>query len=65
MPLRRVKKGASKKARNAVVSANIRELHGGPRYKANVRKFGVKKARTIVIATAFSASRRRKKRSKK
>lgn len=53
MPLKR---GKSQK----VVSGNIRELHKGPRYKANVRKFGKAKANKIAVAAAFSAARRRK-----
>ena len=44
------------------VSENISELHHGPRYKKNVRKFGKAKANKIAIAAAFSGSRRQKKR---
>ena len=40
------------------VSANIKELHKGPRYKKNVKKFGKKKANKIAVAAAMSASRR-------
>lgn len=48
MPL---KKGASK------VGYNIKELHKGPRYAANLKKFGKKKADQIAVAAAESASR--------
>lgn len=49
MPLLRGKKN---------ISRNIRELHHGPRYKANVRKFGKRKANRIAVAAAYSAARR-------
>lgn len=42
------------------VSQNIRELHHGPRYKKNVRKFGKAKANKIAIAAAYSGARRKK-----
>lgn len=51
MPLKRGKKN---------ISRNISELHRGPRYKANVRKFGKKKAHRIAVAAAMSASRRKR-----
>jgi len=51
MPL---KKGAKN------VGANIKELHTGPRYKANVKKFGKAKADKIAVAAAESAARRKK-----
>lgn len=50
MPL---KKGGGQKA----VGQNIRELHKGPRYAANVRKFGKKKADKIAVAAAENAAR--------
>jgi len=40
------------------VSENISELHRGPRYKKNVRKFGKAKANKIAIAAAYSGARR-------
>ena len=42
------------------VGANIEELHKGPRYQANVKKFGKKKADKIAVAAAESAARRKK-----
>ncbi len=42
------------------VGYNIKELHKGPRYAANLKKFGKKKADRIAVAAAESASRRRK-----
>lgn len=51
MPLRKGKKNISK---------NISELHRGPRYKKNVRKFGKARAHKIAVAAAMSASRKRK-----
>ncbi len=56
MPLKRGKKN---------VGANIKELHTGPRYAANVQKFGKKKADEIAVAAAESASRKPKKKAKK
>lgn len=47
------------------VSENISELHHGPRYKANVRKFGKSKANKIAIAAAYSGARRSKSKRKK
>ena len=52
MPL---KKGGGKKA----VGRNIKELHQGPRYKANVDRFGYAKANQIAVAVAEKASRER------
>lgn len=44
------------------VSRNISELHKGPRYAANKKRFGAKKANKIAIAAAYSASRGGKRR---
>jgi hypothetical protein len=49
MPLRKGKRNVGK---------NIKELHKGSRYAANVKKFGKKKANKIAVAAAMSASRR-------
>lgn len=46
------------------VSENISELHRGPRYRKNVKKFGKAKANKIAIAAAFSGSRRAKRKHK-
>lgn len=43
------------------VSENISELHHGPRYKKNVKKFGKAKANKIAIAAAFSGARSNKR----
>lgn len=40
------------------VGRNIKELHEGPRYAENVRKFGKQKADQIAVAAAESAARR-------
>lgn len=48
------------------VSDNISELHHGPSYRRNLRKFGKAKANKIAIAAAFSGARahtRKKKRN--
>lgn len=50
MPL---KKGGGQKS----VGRNIKELHKGPRYAANKRKFGKKKADKIAVAVAERAAR--------
>jgi len=44
------------------VGRNIKELHKGPRYAANRKKFGKKKADQIAIAAAESVARRGRKR---
>ena len=49
-------KGGGKKA----VGKNIKELHKGPRYAANVKKFGKAKANKIAVAAAENASRKKK-----
>jgi hypothetical protein len=46
-------------------SANISELHHGPRYRANMRKFGKAKADRIAVAAGLSAARRNKRRAKR
>ena len=50
MPLKKGKKN---------IGYNIKELHKGPRYKANVKKFGKKKAHQIAVAAAESAAKRK------
>lgn len=47
------------------VSENISELHRGPRYKKNMRKFGKAKANKIAIAAAFSGARASKSKSRR
>lgn len=47
------------------VSENISELHHGPRYAANVRKFGKAKANKIAIAAAYSGARQHKRKRRK
>ena len=51
MPL---KKGAKN------VGKNIAELHSGPRYAANLKKFGKHKADEIAIAAGINASKKKK-----
>lgn len=46
------------------VGTNIKELHKGPRYAANLRKLGKPKADQIAVAAAESAARRKPKKSK-
>ena len=41
------------------VGKNIQELHKGPRYAANLKKFGKAKANQIAVAAAESAARRK------
>ena len=41
-------------------SKNISELHKGPRYKHNLRKFGRKKANQIAVAVGLESARRNK-----
>lgn len=40
---------------------NIRELHHGPSFKRNLRKFGKAKADKIAVAAGLSAARQHKK----
>jgi hypothetical protein len=47
------------------VGKNIKELHKGPRYAANLSKFGTKKANLIAVATAENVSRRKPKKKSK
>ena len=44
MPLRKARKGSSKKTRQRVASANIREMHHGATFARTARKFGKAKA---------------------
>lgn len=53
MPL---KKGGGQKS----VGPNIKELHKGPEYAKNLKKFGKKKADKIAVAVAESVSRKKK-----
>lgn len=46
------------------VSENISELHHGPQYKRNVKKFGKAKANKIAIAAAYSGARSKKRKKK-
>ena len=64
MPLKRVPKGATKKRRQSIISANIREIHHGNTFARTKRKHGVKVANKQAVAAAFSAARRRKRRKR-
>ena len=65
MPLRRAPKGASKKRRQAVASANIREMHKSSRFKKVARKFGKARANRMAVAAGLSAARGGRKRKKR
>ena len=65
MPLRRAPKGASKKRRAKIASANIREFHHGKTFARTARKFGKAKAHRQAIAAGLAAMRRRGKRKRK
>lgn len=65
MPLRKARKGSSKKARNRVASANIREMHHSSTFARTKRKFGVRKARAQAIAAGLAAMRGRTRRRKR
>jgi hypothetical protein len=65
MPLRRAPKGASRKTRAKIASANIREMHHGKTFARTARKFGKARAHKQAIAAGLSAMRRRGKRRRK
>ena len=65
MPLRKARKGSSKKTRQRVASANIREMHHGATFARTARKFGKAKAHRQAIAAGLSAMRGRARRRKK
>lgn len=65
MPLRKARKGASKKRRAAVASANIREMHTSSRFKKVTRKFGKARANKMAVAAGLSAARGGRKRRKR
>jgi hypothetical protein len=65
MPLRKARKGSTKRTRQKVASANIREMHHSSRFASAKRKFGAKKAHRMAIAAGLSAMRRRGKRKKR
>ena len=64
MPVRTIRKGASKRAKQKHASKTIRELHTGSTYAHTARKFGKKRAQKQAVAIAMKAARirRRKKR---
>jgi hypothetical protein len=65
MPLKKAPKGASKKRRQSVASANIREMHKSSRFKAVARKFGKARAQRMAVAAGLSAMRGGRKRKRK
>jgi hypothetical protein len=65
MPLKRAPKGSSKKTRNKIASANIREMHHGKTFARTARKFGKAKAHRQALAAGLAAMRRRRKRKRK
>ena len=64
MPVRTIRKGASKRAKRAHASRVISEFSHGRTYKKTARKFGKARARKQAIAVGMKAGRlsRRKKR---
>lgn len=65
MPLKRARKGSSKRTRQKIASANIREMHHGKTFARTARKFGTAKAHRQAIAAGLSAMRRRPRRKKR
>jgi hypothetical protein len=65
MPLKRARKGSSKRTRAKIASANIREMHHGATFARTARKFGKAKAHKQAIAAGLAAMRRRGKRKRK
>jgi hypothetical protein len=65
MPLKKARKGSSKRTRQRVASANIREMHHSSRYASARRKFGKAKAHKMAIAAGLSAMRGRARRKKR
>ena len=65
MPLKRSPKGASKKTRQRVGSANISEMHKGPQYRKVMRKYGKARAHRMAIAAGLSAARSGRRRGRK
>jgi hypothetical protein len=64
MPLKKARKGASKKARQKLASKNISEFSHGSTFARTKRKFGAAKARKQAIAVGLATaglSRRRKR----
>jgi hypothetical protein len=64
MPLRKAPKGSSKKTRQKVASANIREMHKSSRFRKVARKFGKARANRMAVAAGLSAMRGRKRKRK-
>lgn len=64
MPLRKAPKGSSKRTRQRVASANIREMHKSSRYRKVARKFGKARADRMAVAAGLDAARRRKRKRK-
>ena len=65
MPLRKAHKGASKKTRSKISSANIREMHRSSRFKKVARKFGKARANRMAVAAGLSAMRGGRKRRRR
>jgi hypothetical protein len=65
MPLKRARKGSSKKTRNRVAGENIREMHRSSRFKAVARKFGKARANRMAVAAGLSAMRGGRKRRRR
>lgn len=65
MPLRKAPKGSSKRTRQKIASANIREMHTSSRFKKVARKFGKARANKMAIAAGLSAARGGRKRRKR
>lgn len=56
MPLKKARKGASKKSKRATASKNISEFSHGKTYARTLRKFGKAKARKQAIAVGLSSA---------
>ena len=64
MPLKRAPKGASKRIRQKVASANIKEMHHSSRFTKVARKHGKATAHRMAIAAGLNAMRRRKRKKR-
>jgi hypothetical protein len=64
MPVRTIRRGASKRAKRAHGTKVMHELRHGAQYRRTARKFGTARARKQMVAIMLKATRQRRRKKR-